>query len=114
MLDEMIMHAFPSLKTREHTLLHCVIQSIWDVGFGVALYDEVIIRLKRSEKKLFPSKEIIDKSIRQLSQNGILKSEMSEFRGSNSDGTPGPWKNIRVLRLPEAFRDQALNVITEV
>jgi hypothetical protein len=110
--DELITNTFPSLKARERTLLHCIIQTIWDIGFSVAHYDEVIIRLKRREKKLFPSKRIIDETIRNMCKSGIIISEMSEFSVSNAEGTPGPWKRERVLKLPEAFRIEALNRIT--
>jgi hypothetical protein len=111
--DELITATFPFLKTRERKVLGCIIQTIWDLGFTVAIYDEVFIRLKHSNKKLFPSKKIIDKSISDLCESRILNSEMSEFKTFNMDGTPSQ-KMVRVLELPREFRDEALNGMAEV
>jgi hypothetical protein len=56
--DELIMGTFPFLKARERTLLYWIIQTIWDVGFNVAHYDEVILRLKRRERSCFPQRRL--------------------------------------------------------
>ena len=112
--DELIKGTFPFLKKRERTLLDCIIRTIWDIGFNDALYVEVILRLRRKEKELFPSKKTIDKTIQKLCKSGIVNSEISKFRPSNPDGTPGPWKKERVLKLPESFREEALNGMAEV
>ena len=106
-IDELIKSTFPLFNLRERIALGCIIQSIWDIPFTVAMYDEVVFRLKRNEKKLFPSKKIIDKTLSDLCASRILKTEISEF----GDGKPSKWKKQRILKLPEAFLKKGLNVI---
>ena len=111
--DELIMGKYPSLNTRQRVALRWVLQTLWDIEFNVAIYDEVVIRLKHRENKLFPSKGSIDETITELCESRVLNIETSVFETCNPDGTVTQLTH-KVLKLPEKFRIEALNGMAEV
>ena len=111
-IDEIIISTYPLTNVRQSTILHCIFHVIWDVGFDDAMYDEVEIRLS-DEKELFPDKNTIATEISELCNEGIIKSKMSTFHYYDKSG-----KKIsspsRVLEVPERFRNEVLNAMTEI
>ena len=110
--EELIKGTYPSLKIRERKVLRCTIETIWDMQFSNARYDEVVFRLKHKDKKLFPSKKIIDKSIGELCEMGILKNHISEFVTRDRFSTTRT--QARVLDLPDTFREEAIKGMADV
>lgn len=111
-IDEIIMSTYPLINVRQSTILHCIFHVIWDIGFDDAMYDEVEVRLS-DEKTLFPDKSTIASGIRELCNEGIIKSKMSTFHYYDRNGkkisTPS-----RVIEVPEVFRDEVLNAMAEI
>ena len=113
-IDELLMGTFPSINLRQFAILRCMIHVIWDIGFSNAMYDEVVIRLFLHEKQLFPTKKSIAQSIRELCEKGIVKSTMSTFCTYGNDGKIIKSRRIRVLELPEKFKNETLNAMKDV
>jgi hypothetical protein len=49
-LDELILHTYPDLTPKQRYLYKEIIQTIWDLEFSTAPYDEVVIRIYVPEK----------------------------------------------------------------
>jgi hypothetical protein len=44
-LDEFILHTYPDLTPKQHYLYKEIIQTIWDLEFSTAPYNEVVVRI---------------------------------------------------------------------
>jgi|GEM_PF-2257835 len=111
--EELIMGTYPFLNRRQYVALRWIIQTLWDLNSTVADHEEIVLRLQHREKQLFPSKKTINRTIQELCEKGVLKSEMSVFTTYNPDGVAHHHR-VRSLRVPEKFRTEFLNALAEL
>jgi hypothetical protein len=86
-IDELIVSTYPCLNELQKMVLCNIIHIIWDIGFIIASYDELVLRLLYNEPQLFPTKEIVIRTIQELCDKRIIKSKMTSFVTYNSNGT---------------------------
>ncbi len=108
------MATYPWVNLRQARVLRCIIHVIWGLEFSNAYYSEVVFRLLLDEKELFPTKKTITGTIKELSEEGVIKSKMASFITYNRDGTIFRKKRSRVIEISEKFRTETIAAMAQV